>query len=131
MTTARRLKASANLRARKTPISGLFLALVPILLVAWWLRLWHLGVQALWWDESYSWALAKLGLVEMVRATADDIHPPLHYALLHLWLPFGGESEFGMRFLSVAFSMAGVALLANFGRRLRAPAVPRGARAPP
>ena len=22
--------------------------LVPILLAAWWLRLWHLGVQALW-----------------------------------------------------------------------------------
>ena len=109
-----RTEVASPARPRLLLLSGL----VPILLAAWWLRLWHLGVQALWWDESYSWALAKMGLVEMARSTADDIHPPLHYALLHLWLPFGGESEFGMRFLSVAFSMAGVALLANFGRRL-------------
>ncbi len=113
-----RPKATEDLHGRTSRGPVLFAGLVPILVVAWGLRLWHLGVQALWWDESYSWALAKMGLVEMVRSTADDIHPPLHYALLHLWLPFGGESEFGMRFLSVAFSMAGVALLANFGRRL-------------
>lgn len=40
--------------------------------------------NAFWGDEGYSIRLAKLGFSEMIKATAADVHPPLHYILLQI-----------------------------------------------
>ena len=50
------------------------------------LRALRLTWQPLWWDEGYSVYFATEPLARMVALTAQDIHPPLYYALLHWWI---------------------------------------------
>ena len=60
-------------------------ALAGLTLLALLLRSLRLSWQPLWWDEGYSVYFATEPLPNMLRLTALDIHPPLYYALLHLW----------------------------------------------
>ncbi len=79
------------------------------------LRLHTLGTESLWLDEATSLFLARMDIPTLTAWTAHDIHPPLYYVLLHLWLVFG-ESEFALRSLSVVagvFGVAGIFLLAR------------------
>ena len=39
----------------------------------------------------------------MAALTAQDIHPPLYYALLHGWIGLFGAGPVGLRLLSVLF----------------------------
>jgi hypothetical protein len=85
------------------------LSLVAIIAIAFGARLVNLEKRALWWDEGWSVYFASLPIDQMARETARDIHPPLYYALLHLWAAAAGYSVWGLRFCSV---LAGVALVA-------------------
>ena len=81
---------------------------LPILLctIGIGLRLLRLEWQPLWWDEGYSVYFATESLAEMARLTAHDIHPPLYYALLHLWLTaFGSASPLTLRAFSVLIGL--------------------------
>ncbi len=69
--------------------------------VAFALRVYALGAPSLWNDEGTSVALAPLSLEAIANSAAHDIHPPLYYFLLHFWLPFVGNTEYAIRFLSV------------------------------
>lgn len=42
-----------------------------------------------------------MGFVEGTEFTARDVHPPLYYWLLHVWVRLIGSSEFSIRALSV------------------------------
>lgn len=77
-----------------------------------------LGQQSLWFDEGWSWHLAKMPLSEMALTTAGDRSPPLYYALLHVWIALAGESEFAMRFISALADVATVALVVALARLL-------------
>lgn len=57
------------------------------------LRALRLAWQPLWWDEGYSVYFATEPLARMVALTAQDIHPPLYYALLHLWIQVWGSAQ--------------------------------------
>jgi uncharacterized membrane protein len=98
------------------------LALLLILLGALALRLFRLGQDSLWYDETVSTFLAGSSLPELIRHTAGDIHPPLYYILLRGWMltmgygsgradPAGIGLEFAAAFLSTAFGVALVALV--------------------
>ncbi len=70
------------------------------------LRLLRLEWQPLWWDEGYSVYFATEPLAVMAQLTAQDIHPPLYYALLHLWLTaFGSASPLILRAFSVLIGL--------------------------
>lgn len=71
-----------------------------ILLLAAFLRFYHLSAQSLWSDEGNSAALARRGFTEIAQRTAFDIHPPLYYWLLKIWMVIWGDSEAGLRSLS-------------------------------
>lgn len=79
-----------------------------ILLVAFGLRMYHLDVQSLWYDESFGIHLAHLSLPEATRWMASTFNPPLYYYLLDLWIPAAGASEFAVRMFSV---FAGILVL--------------------
>ncbi len=81
-----------------------------ILLGAFAVRLYRLGVASLWYDETVSLYLARQDLVELTRHTAGDIHPPLYYYILHFWGRLAGWSEFAAAFVSVFFGVLLVAL---------------------
>ncbi|MEM2446447.1 MAG: hypothetical protein QW734_07300, partial [Candidatus Bathyarchaeia archaeon] len=64
-----------------------------------------LSLPSLWFDEGWSWHLARMPIPEMMRATAADRSPFLYYLLLHFWIRIAGESEWALRWPSVAFGV--------------------------
>jgi len=93
--------------------------LIPILWLAFALRVWDLAGQSLWYDEGYSAYLgAHLPVGQALDLTVRDIVPPFYYLLLRVWLPLVGTSEYGLRYLSVLFGVVAVALMARIGRHL-------------
>ncbi len=77
------------------------------------LRTQRLAWQPLWWDEGYSVYFATEPLTRMVALTAQDIHPPLYYALLHLWIQLWGSAQPVVdRSLSVLLGVAALPLQA-------------------
>ncbi|MCB0182533.1 MAG: hypothetical protein KDI62_30200, partial [Anaerolineae bacterium] len=75
--------------------------LVLILLLAFGLRVHNLEVQSFWNDEGNSARLSERSIPLIIEGTASDIHPPLYYLLLNQWRKLAGDSEFGLRSLSL------------------------------
>lgn len=94
-----------------------FIALLAIL-GGFALRLYRLGAQSLWYDETVSMLLAHKSLSALTAHTARDIHPPLYYYLLHFWIKAAGDSEFSAAFLSLWFGVLLLALIYRFSRRI-------------
>lgn len=93
------------------------------LLVGFGLRLYHLGAESLWYDETVSVALAQKAIPDLIRHTAGDIHPPGYYLLLHGWQALTHPSPaFGLEFLyawpSVCCGVIVMVLLFALGRAL-------------
>lgn len=42
--------------------------------------------EPFWYDESFSAVVAQLPMDRLLVATSGDVHPPLYYLLLHVWL---------------------------------------------
>lgn len=93
-------------------------AVAGLTLAAFGLRVYHLGSPPLLWDEGWSIGLSQLPLGEIARITALDVHPPLYYILLKVWLSFGAH-EFVTRFMSVLAGVLTVPLGYHVGRRWR------------
>ena len=45
-----------------------------------------------WYDEIFSIKLINMTIPEMLRATANDVHPPLYYAILKVFCHFFSQS---------------------------------------
>jgi uncharacterized membrane protein len=91
-----------------------------LLLIGFGLRVHGLDLQPLWGDEGWSFYFAAMPLGEMAAKTAIDIHPPLYYAILHLWLNLIGFDPEAARFVSVVFGTILIAVGYQFGRELLA-----------
>ena len=91
-------------------------ALVATLLLAYGLRVYRLGSESLWYDETVSVHLATKNIPELVAHTAGDIHPPGYYLLLHAWSQVAGSSDFSSAYLSLFFGLLLVALAYRLGR---------------
>ncbi len=79
------------------------LVLALVLLLAWMMFVVHLDYESMWSDEWFSWMYAIQGPIALVRATAQDVHPPAYYLLLSAWVAVtGSQSLFVMR-LTAAF----------------------------
>ncbi len=94
------------------------LPLLIILALATALRLYRLDGQSLWADEGNSAALALRSLDQIARDAGHDIHPPLYYWLLHVWVRVFGISEVGLRSLSALSGVLLVALTYLLGEHL-------------
>ena len=87
------------------------IALLTLILSAFALRVYKLDAQSLWYDEGVSAIVAQYDLASLTRWTADDIQPPLYYALLAGWGRLAGWGEWSLRFPSVFFGLLIVPLL--------------------
>ncbi len=67
--------------------------------------------QSFWLDEAASIVLARLPLGGLFSALKGDLHPPLFYFLLHLWLPIAGHSEWLIRLPFIIFGSLTVSSL--------------------
>jgi mannosyltransferase len=96
--------------------------------LAFFLRVYRLADNNIWWDEGWTIWLSRHDLAWIALRTASDEHPPLHYWLMHFWdLVMGGDAAalaptqgqaFAGRFFSVFFGLLTVALLYRIGRRI-------------
>jgi hypothetical protein len=86
-------------------------------LVGFGLRVQRLNFQPLWGDEGWSFYFAGQSLPNLLALTALDIHPPLYYLLLKLWLFLAGTGAEIARFLSVLAGVLLIPALYNLGRR--------------
>lgn len=86
--------------------------------IAFFLRIFDLSKQSLWYDEAFSVYLAHFDLATITARTAADIQPPLYYYLLNVWMTLAGDSEFAVRFLSLFFGVLTIPLMYITARRL-------------
>lgn len=77
---------------------------------------------SIWFDEAFGSYLIRFDIVSLTRYTAFDVHPPFYYWLLKAWsIPFG-NTELGIRSMSIFFgvvTLVGAFALVHklFGRR--------------
>jgi mannosyltransferase len=82
------------------------------------LRVWQIGSKSVWIDEAFSVWVARQPLASGVSwLVRIDQHPPLYYALLHLWLCLG-DGPAALRLLSASASALNIPVLYALGRRL-------------
>jgi hypothetical protein len=92
--------------------------LLALILLGFGLRVLRLDFQPLWWDEGYSVWFATHPLGSMAALTAQDIHPPLYYALLHGWALLLGAGPVALRLLSVIAGSLTIPVLYLAARRM-------------
>jgi uncharacterized membrane protein len=97
-----------------------FWLLVGLLVIAAFLRLWLIGANSLWFDEAFTRDVAfysnPLSIIR--NETLGDLHPPLHFLLLHFWMQLSGDSEISLRALSAFASMLMLPACYHIGRLL-------------
>lgn len=79
---------------------------------------------SLWFDESYSVAIAKHGFADIWKITGNDVHPALYYWALHILYMIFGNNVLVFRLFSVlATVIVGILgythIRKDFGERTR------------
>ena len=95
-------------------------ALLGIILVAFFLRMYRIDAPCLRGDEAFSITYARQSVPEMLRhfTTSTEPHPPLSFFVLHYWGRLAGESELALRFTSAFAGLLVVPLIYVLGRLL-------------
>ncbi|MDO8673273.1 MAG: glycosyltransferase family 39 protein [Dehalococcoidia bacterium] len=94
------------------------LALIFIGAFSFLLRIYRLDAQSLRGDEILGVLAIRGPFTDMFASEALVDHPPLYFLILRLWLAVAGQSDFAIRFLSVACGTLTVPIVYHIGRRL-------------
>ncbi len=118
------------------------LGVLALTLPAFLVRLWGIDWENLWWDEALSvyrasstWPELLTNTIRIQGTETKDLHPPLYFVFLRLWMLGAGQSEFAARALSAMLGVLlvplGAALAARLvGRRATLPAAALAAFSP-
>jgi mannosyltransferase len=98
-----RLRATALRGARVAVPAGLGALIAVSLLI----RTREISI-GFWIDEGISTGIADRSLGAIPHALREDGAPPLYYMLLHFWLAVAGDSEAGVRSLSLLFALLAI-----------------------
>jgi mannosyltransferase len=102
--------------ARRFPWTAIALAAIVTLAAA--ARAHEATRTPYWFDEIITLWTARLPLPAMLGSLAGDVHPPLHFALEHLWIRLGGEGVLWVRGLAILFGLATVLVTYALARDL-------------
>jgi mannosyltransferase len=108
----------------KTTLSTTLL-FIALLLLAMAYRMVNLTAQSIWVDEGFTWFLTQQP--DLLAVLKTDVHPPLYFALVTLWVQVAGTSELSLRYLSVLPSVLCLAMMVPLAHeiwRLRPQATP-------
>jgi mannosyltransferase len=91
-----------------------------ILLLAAFIRLYHLGHQSLWVDEiaSMNGAAPQQTWAQVIAYSVSD-QPPAFFLLLHGWLKIFAYSDVSGRALGVVIGLAGIIAMFFLGKELK------------
>ncbi len=93
------------------------LFVIIILLVATASRLYQIQTQSIWFDEGWS-AYAAIQPTIQAAIDSDKTNPPLYYVIVNIAARGLGDSEFALRWVSLAFGLIGIALAYQVGKTL-------------
>lgn len=82
--------------------------LILILLFAIFLRILFLNHRNLWFDEAFSYLVAKQDIFSLLTAVVADKHPPFYFLVLHFWMLFLGSNEITLRLLSLLIGIGAI-----------------------
>lgn len=91
-------------------------ALTGILLLAALTRIYHIDLQSLWIDEGFTWNLTQYA--DPLWILQNDVHPPLYFLAMDIWVELVGVSQVAMRYFSVLPSLLSIAVVYQLGREL-------------
>jgi len=95
-----------------------FAALAAILVAGFALRIYRLGDECIWLDEGVSYPYLHLptlsAYLDEVR-THDPPMSPLYFAMQYYWARIAGDSVTAVRWLSLTFGLASIALIYALG----------------
>ncbi|WP_347901797.1 glycosyltransferase family 39 protein [Pseudomonas purpurea] len=83
---------------------------LPLIAMAALVRFYGLSEPAIWSDEGFTLLLSLRPVPQILFHTAQDVHPPLYYVLLHGWMSVFGPGVFSARSFSVLAGVGTVAL---------------------
>ena len=83
-------------------LAFIFLCLLPIA-----------AKPSIWYDESFTINIAQKSLPEVIRLTAQDVHPPFYYLIVKLFISIGGTGFLVMRLPSL-LCYAGLIIVSIF-----------------
>lgn len=122
MQTANTQTESSNIANRTAATSGRSYRwlMVLLLLAQTYLLTFHLANQSMWTDEMYTSAVMHLpnitDVIEQVRRI--ERRPPLQFVSIWAWSQAAGDSDFSLRFFSVACTLLTTGLAFTLGRQL-------------
>lgn len=64
--------------------------------------------SSIWFDEAFSAFIVRFDYFKIASYTSSDVHPPVYYWILKLWITFFGTSELAFRSLSVVFGVSAI-----------------------
>ena len=104
------------------------LALLIILLFAFWLRVHQLELWSFWIDEGFTASRAWYTVERMLANTTwlqeyvyVDPHPPFYFLVVRFFTTVGGQSDFVYRYFSVLAALLTVPVVYRIGRNLSTP----------
>lgn len=95
--------------------------LVLVVALAGGLRLFRIGASSLWFDEAFSWLVARQPAWAILTQRLEPILPPLYHFFLHFWIGLG-ESEVALRSFSALCGLLTIPVMYALGRELFTPA---------
>ncbi len=97
----------------KQPTASVFnVVLFLIVLLALILRVYKIGADELWFDETISATAAMGSAKDIISGTLSPKSPPLYYLIIHIWGVVFGFGEVSLRSFS---ALAGTLLVAGVG----------------
>ncbi|MBC7565210.1 glycosyltransferase family 39 protein [Candidatus Saccharibacteria bacterium] len=87
----------------------IFVAIALLLMLG--LAFWNIAGPSIWFDEAFGAYLIHFNFLDIAKYTATDVHPPMFYWFLKIWTAIFGNTELGLRSMSVFFA----AVAAVFG----------------
>lgn len=84
--------------------------LAAITVIATLLRLFAIGQRDFWYDEAFTYHIAKLPIENLFKAVLTDNNPPLYYLLIHFVLNISSNDAI-LRLPSVIANVASIILL--------------------
>jgi len=96
------------------------IVLMLIIALGTFFRITYLNKHTLSDDETYCYYIAKQAFPFGILKTlfAEDIHAPLYFFILHLWMKLFGESDIVLRLLTVVFGVLNIPVGYLIGEKL-------------
>jgi hypothetical protein len=94
-----------------------------VIILGFSLRICNLGTFGFWVDEAATGFISRLSIKDIIVYTKEHSyeHPPLYYAILHLWLQIAGDTEWPSRFFAVFWGTLALAVAFSVFLRLASP----------